>query len=80
MAEITNAEAIGFVNDQIRPVAERLRDLEAILENMQGMWFGGGLSTYFSSADDTVEDGREGQGVSRLIRKPCVRTMVVGDE
>ena len=66
MAEITDAEAIRFVNEQIRPLAEELRNLNAMLKNAKGVWVGGGLSGLFANAADKVEDGREGQGVSRL--------------
>lgn len=66
MAAITNDEAIRFINEQIRPMAEQLRNLNALLNNLQGMWVGGGISAYFSNGSDTVEDGRENEGVSRL--------------
>ncbi len=66
MAAIDNAEAIRFCNEQIRPICETLRNLEPVLQDIQGQWFGGGLSSHFGTGGDTVEDGREGQGVSRL--------------
>lgn len=107
MAQITDAEAIRFVNEQIRPLAEQLRDLNALLQNAKGVWIGGGLNMIFATASDTIEDGREAEGVSRLtvgdvsalvseisailnrfggegvmdiIRKPCVRRMIVGSD
>ncbi len=57
MAEITDAEAIRFVNEQIRPICEKLRDLEPVLRDIQGQWYNG-LNTHFGSPNDTVEDGR----------------------
>lgn len=66
MIEITDAEAIRFVNEQIRPMAERLRDLNALMGYARGLWVGGGLAGHFASDADTVEDGRAGEGVSRL--------------
>ena len=66
MAAITDAEAIRFVNEQIRPLAEELRNLNSMLNNAKGIWVGGGLNSLFTNAADTIEDGREGQGVSRL--------------
>ena len=66
MAEITDAEAIRFVNEQIRPMAERLRDLNALMGYARGLWVGGGISPHFVADGDTVEDGRESEGVSRL--------------
>ena len=66
MAEITCPEAIKFANEQLRPMAERLRDLNALMDALNVIWAGGGVSAYFSEASDTLEDGREAQGVSRL--------------
>ena len=75
MAAITNEEAIRFCNEQIRPVAERLRNLEPVLQDIQTMWFGGELSTHFTSGSDTVEDGREEEGVSRLTAENITNLM-----
>lgn len=69
MAEITDAEAIRFVNEQIRPMAERLRDLNALMDYARGLWIGGELMAHFANDADTVEDGREAEGVSRLTAK-----------
>jgi hypothetical protein len=68
MAEITNPEAIRFVNEQIRPMAETLRDLNTLLDNLYDQWVNAQnpLGEHFSSPADTVEDGREQQGASRL--------------
>lgn len=75
MAAITNAEAIRFVNEQIRPMAERLRDLNALLDDTQARWFGGGISSFFSLGTDTVDDGRDSQGVSRLTAQDVTNLM-----
>ena len=75
MAAITDAEAIRFVNEQIRPMAERLRDLNALLDYTQGQWFGGGLSAHFAAGSDTVEDGREAEGVSRMTAQDVTNLM-----
>ena len=69
MAEITNPEALLFVRQYIRPLAERLRDLRAIIDDTKGQWTEGGLGAYFAGDDDTVEDQREAEGVSRLTGK-----------
>jgi len=68
MAQITNPEAIRFVNEQIRPLCERARALKAEIAAMQTNWYGG-LNGEFdgNGGADTVEDGREAEGVSRLI-------------
>ena len=69
MADIINPEAIAFVNQYIRPLAERLRDARAVIEDTKGQWIDGGLAGYFSGDDDPVKDDREDEGVSRLTGK-----------
>ncbi len=66
MAEITNPEAITFCNEEVRPIAEQMRDLDARMRSIKRKWFLG-INSHFASATDTVEDGREAQGVSRLV-------------
>jgi hypothetical protein len=66
MADITNAEAIRFVNEQIRPLAESYRGLKARTDAALVTWFGGLNSVVTNSASDPVVDGREAEGVSRL--------------
>lgn len=69
MAAITDPQYIRFVNEVIRPMAELLRRLDVVNED--------GKDTYFAQiaglvsgnvADDTVEDGREAEGISRLTK------------
>jgi len=66
MAEITNAEAIRFCNEQIRPLAERMRALKIEVDAALTTWFAGVSTVIGSSAGDTIEDGRGDEGVSRL--------------
>lgn len=65
MASITNPEAIRFVNEQVRPLCEEARALMARVAAMTTSW-NAGINAAFSNNVDTVEDGREGEGVSRL--------------
>ena len=67
MPDIVDPQVIKFVNEQIRPMSERLVALDASIEAM--------LATYFvnvnpilvgSASSDPIEDGRAPQGVSRL--------------
>lgn len=62
---ITNPEAIRFVNEQVRPLCERVRALMAEISAMRTVW-DSGVSSSFSNNVDIVEDGRETEGVSRL--------------
>lgn len=66
MADITSAEAIRYVNEVIRPTAETLRALKAEIDAATVTWFGGLNAVIGSSSGDTLQDGREAEGVSRL--------------
>ena len=66
MADITNAEAIRFVNEVIRPMAEKMRGLKAEVDAATTQWFAGLNAIIGTSADDDLQDGREDDGVSRL--------------
>lgn len=66
MAQITDPEAIRFCNETVRPLCEEARALAAKVAALTTLWYGGINSKFPNSANDTVEDGREGEGVSRL--------------
>ena len=62
---IDNAEAIRFANEVVRPLAERMRDLNVLCENALAVWYGGMNALYPNDAT-ALADGRENEGVSRL--------------
>jgi len=62
---IDNAEAIRFSNEVVRPLAERVRDLNVLCENAMAVWYGG-MNSDFPNDSTAVDDGREAEGVSRL--------------
>lgn len=64
MAAITGPEEIRFVNEYIRPMCENIRYMNARGQDWALKW--AGLSGGFPNDTSLVEDGREGQGVSRL--------------
>jgi len=66
MADITDAQAIRFANEQVRPLAEKMRALKAEIDAALVDWNGGINTTVGSSGDDTLADGREAEGISRL--------------
>ena len=66
MADITDAEAIRFVNEFIRPCAEKLRNLKAEIDSGLNTWDARLSAVVGSSVDDDLADGRETEGVSRL--------------
>jgi hypothetical protein len=62
---ITDAEAIKFTNDYIRPMCENLRYMTARGADWSKKW--AELSSKFpDSNSEAVEDGREAEGISRL--------------
>ena len=62
---ITNPESIRFVNEQVRPLCEKVRALNAEINAMQTLWFSG-LNNTFPNTTEAVDDGRDSEGVSRL--------------
>tara|TARA_R100000005_G_scaffold92443_1_gene66031 strand:- start:1460 stop:1780 length:321 start_codon:yes stop_codon:yes gene_type:complete len=65
MADITDPEAIRFVNDYIRPMCENLRYMCARGKDWKIKW-DGGLSADFPNDTSPVVDGRDAEGISRL--------------
>jgi hypothetical protein len=62
---ITDPEAVRFVNEQVRPLCEEARALMARVGAMTTSW-NAGINASFSNNADTLENGREAEGVSRL--------------
>ncbi len=65
MAAISNPEAVRFVNEVVRPLCEAARDLKVKIDAAAALW-AAGMSAHFATDADTVNDGRESEGVSRL--------------
>ena len=62
---ITDAEAIKFTNDYIRPMCENLRYMSARGADWAIKW--AELSGKFpNKLEEVIEDGREAEGISRL--------------
>jgi len=73
---ITDERAIKFSNEQIRPMAEKIRDLKFELESMLTDWNGGINVLFPVDPDDMLEDGREANGDSRLSGNDVVGIVV----
>lgn len=69
---ITNAEAIRFTNEVVRPMAEKLRSLTYELDADIAQWYGGLGALFTADLAGLVSDGREDQGVSRLTGNDVV--------
>ena len=65
MVDITDPQAIRFVNEQVRPLAEALRAFKARSDAAVVDWYAG-LNAMFPNDASPVVDGREAEGVSRL--------------
>ena len=65
MADITNPEAIRFINEVARPTAEKMRAMKAEIDSALVSWNAGIGSIIGTSAADKILDGREAEGVSR---------------
>lgn len=65
MAQITDPEAIRFCNEALRPLCEEARGLAVRIAALSTLWFGG-VNAKFAGNSDTLEDGRDAEGVSRL--------------
>ena len=69
------ATEVRFVNEQIRPAAERLRALQAELAAMLTTWHNGIGAAMTADLAAAVDDGREAEGVSRLTANDVVNLM-----
>ena len=69
------SESIKFVNEQIRPTAEKLRALQAELAAMLTTWHGGIGAAMTADLTAPIDDGREAEGVSRLTCNDVVGLM-----
>lgn len=59
-------EAIRFVNETVRPLAEELRAMRLKLASLRTRWFAGINTKFTADTNAPVLDGREAEGVSRL--------------
>lgn len=62
---ITDPRAIKFANEQVRPLAEKLRAIVAEVGALQTDWFSG-TNSLFTNDATLVDDGRDAEGISRL--------------
>lgn len=69
------SESIKFVNEQIRPTAEKLRALQAELAAMLATWHNGIGAAMTVDLAAPIDDGREAEGVSRLTCNDVVNLM-----
>jgi hypothetical protein len=66
MADITDPQAIRFINESVRPMAEKVRALKYELASMNVKW-STDIQTFVPNDSSPVVDNREGEGISRLV-------------
>lgn len=76
MAAISDKQAIRFVNEQVRPMCEKVRAVMAEIGSMQVDWFQG-LNAMFPNDSSAVDDGRDGEGISRLTGADINNVMTI---
>lgn len=64
---ITDPAAIRFVNERIRPLADRLARMNALLALLLGEWDAKGMADLIpDDAAAAVEDGRASEGIVQV--------------
>lgn len=63
---IDNPVAIRFVNEQLRPIAEKMRATKIELKQAFADWQQKAAEHVPDNDKEALEDGREAEGVSRL--------------
>ena len=61
---MNNPQGLQYVNQVIRPRAELIRKLKAVIDSDLQTW--SAISAQFPQTAESVEDGRDNEGVSRL--------------
>jgi len=64
---ITDPQAIRFCNETVRPLCERTRALRADINAARAAYDAGIGDFFFNHGAEDVEDGREAEGISRLV-------------
>ena len=62
---ISDPQAIRFVNEKVRPIAEQIRALKATIDVVLIEW-NGQISPLVTNDSQAVADGRDAEGASRL--------------
>lgn len=63
---ITNPQVIQFTNEQVRVLAEEVRDLKIRVDAALVTWYGQISANCPNDVAENLDDGRDAEGVSRL--------------
>lgn len=69
MAVINDPRVNRFLNESLRPFAEILRDTILEAAELDSLWDRGISELVGNSEGDTINDGRQNEGISRLTAK-----------
>lgn len=75
MADITNAEVKKFSDDVLRPLCEKLRALDHEMQEASNRWTAVKTAAGLSNNSDSIQDGRDTEGVSRLVSSDIYNVM-----
>ena len=78
MADIVDPVVILFNDEVIRPLAERIRDMKAVMDDAAQRYVDDVVPLLVGNANtDLIEDGRAATGVSRMTRGDLGNMIVV---
>jgi len=78
MANIVDPIVIKFCNEQLRPLAETLRDGKVFGAEVRAVWDDQVAALVAANVDaDLIDDGRDAEGISRLTKADLVGFMAV---
>jgi hypothetical protein len=73
MSDIIDPRVIRFCNESLRPIAEKMRELDVLTDNMDRKWFNEISDIISANVDaDPILDGRTPEGVSVLTKNDLV--------
>ena len=63
---VTNPNTIRFINEVARPLAEKARAFNLLVDNASTQWFAGVNNIVPNLTTEAIDDGRQAEGISRL--------------
>jgi hypothetical protein len=74
---MSSKEVVKYTNEQVRPMAEKLRGLKAEIDAALLQWHSGIGAELTADLSTTIDDGREAEGISRLTANDCVNLIAI---
>lgn len=80
MADITDPQAIRFVNEKIRPLADTMCRAYRTARDIVAEWKAKGIDKLFPNDGSAIIDGRIAEGVTQLTDKDILAILAVAEE